>query len=359
MGRGAGAPSGCVRRSTSARAATASWRWSGAVCGVHAQVQASAELQLAARVDGSCRPTSGRRCGSERALVKAWTVRGTLHLHPAERAAALVRGAARGPALGREGAACLARSRGRAPPGGRRRRGRGGSGGGLGGAGRSLPLTRRAHGGGRGACRRRCRGSGCARGSPSSSASCARGRRKGRGSRSRGPDQWIEGWQEVADEDEALREVCRRFLRTYGPARPADFREWFAASAFTVADARALFESLARRPGGDRRRRSPLPSSWPATGRSRRRAAQVRLLPEYDVYVMGFRERDQLVPQPVRELVATHGRGRYEGACRGALRAGRRSRRGAVGAREARQADRAQGSARTPTRQVAPRGARA
>jgi hypothetical protein len=28
---------------------------------------------------------------------------------------------------------------------------------------------------------------------------------------------------------------------------------------------------------------------------------------------MGFRERDQLVPEPVRELIASHGRGRYEG----------------------------------------------
>jgi hypothetical protein len=40
---------------------------------------------------------------------------------------------------------------------------------------------------------------------------------------------------------------------------------------------------------------------------------QLRLLPEYDAYVMGFRERDELVPQPVRDLVAAHGRGRYEG----------------------------------------------
>jgi hypothetical protein len=39
----------------------------------------------------------------------------------------------------------------------------------------------------------------------------------------------------------------------------------------------------------------------------------VRLLPEYDVYVMGFRERDQLVPPAVREQVAAHGKGRYEG----------------------------------------------
>ena len=59
------------------------------------------------------------------------------------------------------------------------------------------------------------------------------------------PDQWIEGPWEAADEDEALREVCLRFLGTYGPARPADFREWFAPSAFTVADAGALFDSLA------------------------------------------------------------------------------------------------------------------
>ena len=39
----------------------------------------------------------------------------------------------------------------------------------------------------------------------------------------------------------------------------------------------------------------------------------VRLLPEYDVYVMGFREREHLVPPAVREQVAAHGKGRYEG----------------------------------------------
>ena len=39
----------------------------------------------------------------------------------------------------------------------------------------------------------------------------------------------------------------------------------------------------------------------------------MRLLPEYDVYVMGFRERDVLVPERVRELIASNGRGRYEG----------------------------------------------
>jgi Winged helix DNA-binding domain len=79
-----------------------------------------------------------------------------------------------------------------------------------------------------------------------------------------------------------------------------------------VADARVLFEQLAGdleeisvdgRPGfvlaGDR-------SFPPPSGR-------LRLLPEYDVYVMGSRERDRLVPEGVRELIARHGRGRYEG----------------------------------------------
>jgi hypothetical protein len=125
------------------------------------------------------------------------------------------------------------------------------------------------------------------------------------------PDQWIEGWQE-ADEQGALLEVCRRYLRTYGPARPADFREWFGGRAFKPAHARAVFDSLgdeleeidveghrAHVLNGD----TTFPSLQPA----------LRLLPEYDVYIMGFREREHLVPEAVREQLAAHPRGRYEG----------------------------------------------
>src|SRR5687768_5403878 len=52
--------------------------------GVHAQVQASAELQLAARVDGITQGDIRKALWERRLLVKAWTVRGTLHLHPAD-----------------------------------------------------------------------------------------------------------------------------------------------------------------------------------------------------------------------------------------------------------------------------------
>jgi hypothetical protein len=126
------------------------------------------------------------------------------------------------------------------------------------------------------------------------------------------PDQWVEDWQPM-DEGDALREVCRRFLRTYGPARPGDLAEWLGSAAFRAAEARALFDELADELAeigvdgaagyfvlaGDR--------SFP------RSSPEVRLLPEYDAFLMGFRERDRFIPEAVRELIASHGRGRYEG----------------------------------------------
>ena len=53
------------------------------MCGVQAQLQTAAELQLAARVDGVTQADVRAAVWERRALVKAWTLRGTLHLHPA------------------------------------------------------------------------------------------------------------------------------------------------------------------------------------------------------------------------------------------------------------------------------------
>ena len=72
-------------------------------------------------------------------------------------------------------------------------------------------------------------------------------------------------------------------------------------SAFPAADVRAVFATSSSRSvdvegrqahvlAGDTDFPEPRPS--------------VRLLPEYDVYVMGFREREQLVPDAVREQIA-------------------------------------------------------
>jgi Winged helix DNA-binding domain len=283
----------------------------GAVCGVHAQVQAAAELQLAARLDGIEQGEVRAAVWEQRSLVKAWTIRGTLHLHPAEDLSLwhAARSAVAGPAD--RGLPAWRDPAGAVHPE-------------LDAAeveavraavwevldGRCLlreelmeEVVRRVGDGPRERLR-----SGFAfflgdlcQGPPQGSRiTLAR------------PDQWIDGWRRIDDEAEALREVCRRFLRTYGPARPSDFSAWFSSASFKAAEARVLFDELAgdleeidvegRRCfvlAGDR--------SFPAP------TTEVRLLPEYDVYVMGSRERDQLVPPPVRDLIAGHGRGRYEG----------------------------------------------
>ena len=284
----------------------------GELCGVHAQVQAAAELQLAERVDGIVQADVRAALWEKRSLVKAWTLRGTLHLHPASELPlwhaarrAVLRSADRGLPAWRDPAGdvhpalaarevekiratvwdvldgrCLLREE------------------------LAEAVVTRV-----GAKARERLRSGFA----FFLADLCQGAPEGARITLARPDQWIEGWQEV-DEDEALFEVCRRFLNTYGPSRPAELCQWLASPAFKVPDARRLFDDLGTELeeidvedcrclvlAGD------CTFSRPPTGQL------VRLLPEYDVYVMGFRERDLLVPEPVRKLIASHGRGRYEG----------------------------------------------
>jgi Winged helix DNA-binding domain len=269
-------------------------------------VQASAELQLAARVDGIAQSDVRHALWEERTLVKAWTLRGTLHLHDAADAplwfAAI--GAARPespgelrawvdpqgsthPALTRDDVEeirtavidaldgrCLLREELAAEVAER-----------VGTKGHSRLLSGFNFFGGADLCQGPPQGN---------KITLAR------------PDQWVAAWKEV-DADEALREVCRRFLLTYGPARPQDFREWLA-----FKPAAELFEAL-----GDELEEIDVEGhrSYVLAGDTKFPSTQpsVRLLPEYDVYVMGFREREHLVPETVRGQVARHGRGRYEG----------------------------------------------
>jgi hypothetical protein len=77
-------------------------------------------------------------------------------------------------------------------------------------------------------------------------------------------------------------------VHAFGPVRRADVQSWLGVAPPDHVDVTG---------GG----------AFPGLSPS------VRLVPEYDAYVMGFRERDVLVPPKVRELVKAHGRGRYEG----------------------------------------------
>ena len=119
-------------------------------------------------------------------------------------------------------------------------------------------------------------------------------------------DQWVRSWRDIAP-DEAWSELVRRFLRTYGPAPLEGIAGWFGLDP---ARARALLASLGSDVvdhgegwvlRGDRR-------AVPVTRRS------VRLLPQYDAYVMGTRPRERIVPDAVRARIRTFRRGRWEGA---------------------------------------------
>ena len=240
------------------------------VCGIHAQVMGSAELQLAARVEGIAQADVRAALWEERTLAKTWTLRGTLHVHPADELS-LWTSARR--AVAEEGRPDLVAAIGEALRGRRLTREE------LAGAVLervpSAPRDELVSGWGFHIADAALAGELCF------------GPPDGRRVTFVHPDDWL-GPQRAWEPAEALREAARRYAATYGPVKPRHFREWlgsrFGASGLELPD-----------PGID----AP--------------AASVRLLPEYDVYVLGFREREQFVPPAVRAQVAAHGKGRYEG----------------------------------------------
>src|SRR6266536_3432551 len=277
--------------------------------GVHAQVQAAAELQLAFRVDGIAQAGVREALWERRLLVKSWTLRGTLHLHPAvelalwRAARRAVAGAPGELAAWRDPAGVLHPEVGRDE-------------------GEAIRAAVWDALDGRCLLREELAGEVAARVGPEHEerlrsgfafflSELCQGPPQGAKVTFVRPDQWIEGWQEVGEE-EALAEVCRRYLRTYSPARPGDFREWFASPVFKAPEARALFDSL-----GDELEEIDVEGhrAFVLAGDTAFPPLEptLRLLPEYDVYIMGFRERGLLIPEVVREQIAAHGRGRYEG----------------------------------------------
>jgi hypothetical protein len=106
-------------------------------------------------------------------------------------------------------------------------------------------------------------------------------------------------WAQVGKalpEDEALAELARRYLEAYAPAGPEDLARW---SGLTVTKSRAAFEALATKLVEVESAQGPL---W-LLRRQRKGLkgdvagdANVRLLPRYDTYLLGYRDRDLAVP---------------------------------------------------------------
>jgi len=258
------------------------------VCGIHAQVLGSAELQLAARVEGITQADVRAVLWERRELVKSWTLRGTLHIHPADELGLWT--AARRAVVGEADhvtedhaiVPAVVAAIGEAL------------------AGRMLTREELADAVvaqvGPGPREQLASGWGYYLGDAAEAGVLCFGPPSGSKVTFVHTVDWL-GPQREWEPREALREVARRYAATYGPVSHRQFREWFTSRSFTAQAARDLFDEL------DLPEAEPVPVA----------GSSVRLLPEYDVYVMGFREREHLVPPAVREQVTAHGKGRYEG----------------------------------------------
>jgi hypothetical protein len=270
------------------------------VGGIHAQVTASSELQLAARIKGITQADVREALWERRVLAKSWTMRGTLHVHPADELALWT--AARRAVVGdadKDGGspelvAAVVDAIGEALRGRRLLREE------LADAvvERVGPEPRE----------RLVSGWGYLVGDAAEAGILCFGPPQGQKVTFVRTDDWL-GAQPDLDPEQALLEVARRYIAAYGPVTHRAFREWFTARHFTPAEAKKVFEELEPvEVDVEGKKAWLLEDEEPPPP-----ASSVRLLPEYDVYIMGFREREHLVPPEVREQVKAHGKGRYEG----------------------------------------------
>jgi Winged helix DNA-binding domain len=269
----------------------------GAVCGIHAQVMATAELSLGLRVAGATRRDVRRELWERRRLVKTYGPRGTVHLFPAD-----------------ELPLWTAALRANQPPEGGDAAERAGLTpqrldrlvAAIGEALDGRCLTRQQLGE---ELARRLGPWVLEEAFPAFGGAWPRwwlaiGEAAGRGVLCFGPnqgnrvtfvrpDQWLAGWRPV-DARQALAEVFRRFLAAYGPAGPGDFAPWFRMQPAAAAE---LARSL-----GDRVEevdvegyRGLLPAGEDVSG-GLPAGGSVLLLPSFDCYVRGAYPRDRAIP---------------------------------------------------------------
>jgi hypothetical protein len=274
------------------------------VGGIHAQVMSAAELALSARVRGLTQKHVSKSLWEERSLVKTWTLRGTLHIHPsdelglwlaarravagawyfhnelppkeAQRILAAIAGALDGRCLTREELVEAV-----SPHVG--------------------PWAREHIGSGWGTVLGPAALNGLLVNGPPRGARVTFVR----------PDQWL-GKQREHEPRAALAEILRRYLAAFGPATHGQFATWIGGTHFKARDAKALLESIA---GELAAVDVEGKQGWLLAAQGKRAVAPagVRLIPEYDALVMGFREREQLFPPEAVARTKAHGKGRLEG----------------------------------------------
>ncbi len=254
------------------------------VLGVQAQVLSAAELSIGARVEGLTRAQVQRALWQDRALVKTWAMRGTIHVFAAADLPLVV--AARCADGGRYGLRYFLQLGFTEPQYDEFLRA-------VPEVLGAEPMTREALASG---VAERMKTPAVSRALLESSwgtlwkPSMFRGElcfgpSEGRTNTFVNPRQWLNAWREW-EPQEAQREITRRYLRAYGPATPRDFGFWWDGGG--TAFGKKMFESL-----GEEVETVDV-EGWKATAlRSTLEALaqgkagpSVRLLPMFDVYVL-------------------------------------------------------------------------
>jgi Winged helix DNA-binding domain len=259
------------------------------LCGLHAQLAATPELSVWARVEGLGRDDVREALEEQRTLVKTWAMRGTLHLLAADDFPLFI--AVLGPQWDDPGGAWLRgfgvtkeqydallegvpRALGARPKTREQLADKLGELGGpelreklLSGWGALLkPSARRGH--------------------------LAFGPNRGRNVTFVRPDRWL-GRMPRVDQDEARREIVRRFLATYGPATADELGRWLGFRTrlkqmlLDIEDELVEVELAGSPAWLLARDRDELSKA--------EKPKSVRLLPAFDPYIVGFRPRSLLV----------------------------------------------------------------
>jgi hypothetical protein len=120
------------------------------------------------------------------------------------------------------------------------------------------------------------------------------------------PDQWLKGWRDPPPTEEAMKEVCKRYLASHGPATREEFARWwgFAPAAATKV-LRALEDQvvLIDREGDKAYVLRHDLSQLQAAKEDRR----VRMLPMFDAYTLAGLPHDAIVPKDRKNEVYRKG----------------------------------------------------
>jgi hypothetical protein len=115
------------------------------------------------------------------------------------------------------------------------------------------------------------------------------------------PDRWLATWREV-DPVAAIREVLRKFIHMHGPTRPENFVHWWGRAAAATKRLWRSMEAEFEEVDVEGDRAWVLAADADAIARTKPDRG-IRLLPNFDAYLMAFHPRSRLVREDARAKV--------------------------------------------------------